>query len=258
MGRVWVQQSGARTRLEDARERAAGFRRRRRRSGPGGPSDPDASGRVPGAGHQRPAASRRHVAVLGVARGTGSLTSLRPTVRSPRHRVGGARMNRQELVFEQPRELFASTPIETERGTRDAVRLLVTTPGGNRHATFAELPRFLSAGDLLVANESAALAASLQADGPGGTHTLDLRSEEHTSELQSRSDLVCRLLLEKKTKHSGARGVFWDRERTQTHPLYLFYGINKLKELIQCTSRTLPCVARSATNLITLNPRCTD
>src|SRR5476649_3008139 len=28
-----------------------------------------------------------------------------------------------------------------------------------------------------------------------------LRSEEHTSELQSHSDLVCRLLLEKKKKH---------------------------------------------------------
>src|SRR2546428_9235421 len=28
------------------------------------------------------------------------------------------------------------------------------------------------------------------------------RSEEHTSELQSRSDLVCRLLLEKKQKHT--------------------------------------------------------
>src|SRR5206468_12635686 len=28
----------------------------------------------------------------------------------------------------------------------------------------------------------------------------ELRSEEHTSELQSRSDLVCRLLLEKKKK----------------------------------------------------------
>src|SRR6478672_10274465 len=27
------------------------------------------------------------------------------------------------------------------------------------------------------------------------------RSEEHTSDLQSRSDLVCRLLLEKKNKH---------------------------------------------------------
>src|SRR5699024_12875986 len=29
-------------------------------------------------------------------------------------------------------------------------------------------------------------------------HNKDLRSEEHTSELQSRFDLVCRLLLEKK------------------------------------------------------------
>src|SRR2546428_8549806 len=29
----------------------------------------------------------------------------------------------------------------------------------------------------------------------------DERSEEHTSELQSRSDLVCRLLLEKKNQH---------------------------------------------------------
>src|SRR2546421_7837153 len=28
-----------------------------------------------------------------------------------------------------------------------------------------------------------------------------IRSEEHTSELQSRSDLVCRLLLEKKKSH---------------------------------------------------------
>src|SRR5690606_41269963 len=30
---------------------------------------------------------------------------------------------------------------------------------------------------------------------------LELRSEEHTSELQSRENLVCRLLLEKKNKH---------------------------------------------------------
>src|SRR5690349_23409780 len=33
--------------------------------------------------------------------------------------------------------------------------------------------------------------------GPGATHG-SVRSEEHTSELQSRRDLVCRLLLEKK------------------------------------------------------------
>src|SRR5699024_12193373 len=34
-----------------------------------------------------------------------------------------------------------------------------------------------------------------------GTCTPSLRSEEHTSELQSRFDLVCRLLLEKKKDH---------------------------------------------------------
>src|SRR3712207_8230796 len=33
---------------------------------------------------------------------------------------------------------------------------------------------------------------------------LQCRSEEHTSELQSRQYLVCRLLLEKKTQKSGA------------------------------------------------------
>src|SRR5690625_7103684 len=32
------------------------------------------------------------------------------------------------------------------------------------------------------------------------TRALDVRSEEHTSELQSRGHLVCRLLLEKKKK----------------------------------------------------------
>src|SRR5260221_2092284 len=37
------------------------------------------------------------------------------------------------------------------------------------------------------------------------------RSEEHTSELQSHSDLVCRLLLEKKKQHTV----------TQTHSLFM-------------------------------------
>ena len=37
----------------------------------------------------------------------------------------------------------------------------------------------------------------------GRVKTLHPRSEEHTSELQSRSDLVCRLLLEKKKSPSN-------------------------------------------------------
>src|SRR5947209_13125949 len=35
----------------------------------------------------------------------------------------------------------------------------------------------------------------------GGLHEVHCRSEEHTSELQSRQYLVCRLLLEKKKNH---------------------------------------------------------
>src|SRR2546427_6821203 len=49
------------------------------------------------------------------------------------------------------------------------------------------------------------------------------RSEEHTSELQSQSNLVCRLLLEKKKKHDRTHCTLkshaWERrcERTSTH-----------------------------------------
>src|SRR3712207_6870973 len=53
-------------------------------------------------------------------------------------------------------------------------------------------------------NESASFEAMMQvlyhlaaSEEPA---TLDIRSEEHTSELQSRQYLVCRLLLEKKKK----------------------------------------------------------
>src|SRR2546429_2994566 len=43
--------------------------------------------------------------------------------------------------------------------------------------------------------------------GGVGTFTQILRSEEHTSELQSRLHLVCRLLLEKKKKNTPHRNV---------------------------------------------------
>src|SRR2546421_4382910 len=53
-------------------------------------------------------------------------------------------------------------------------------------------------------------------DGPAPTPAPQVRSEEHTSELQSRSDLVCRLLLEKKKQiekeHADSHHVFASRE----------------------------------------------
>src|SRR5690349_22087208 len=54
---------------------------------------------------------------------------------------------------------------------------------------------------------------------PGGIGTLDelfeawSRSEEHTSELQSRRDLVCRLLLEKKKKKKRRGAMSKGRQR---------------------------------------------
>src|SRR6478672_12502935 len=47
----------------------------------------------------------------------------------------------------------------------------------------------------------------------------DARSEEHTSELQSRSDLVCRLLLEKKkNKHHRQSGEKSEQKKTKSEP----------------------------------------
>src|SRR2546428_2869328 len=52
----------------------------------------------------------------------------------------------------------------------------------------------------------------LVADDLGAEHRIaELRSEEHTSELQSRSDLVCRLLLEKKKN--------WSTRATKSTPI---------------------------------------
>src|SRR2546425_8522953 len=63
-------------------------------------------------------------------------------------------------------------------------------------------------------NKNAALpilAATLLADGPcridNVPHIRDVRSEEHTSELQSLAYLVCRLLLEKKKNIDALRQV---------------------------------------------------
>src|SRR3712207_8553008 len=50
-----------------------------------------------------------------------------------------------------------------------------------------------------------ALALSGHAHHEAARDWLDSRSEEHTSELQSRQYLVCRLLLEKKKNKKGSR-----------------------------------------------------
>src|SRR2546422_5316981 len=63
------------------------------------------------------------------------------------------------------------------------------------------LPISLRLRRLLHGSAGAHDAARSARRGRGGVHRCARRSEEHTSELQSRLHLVCRLLLEKKKKN---------------------------------------------------------
>src|SRR5438067_7958430 len=62
-----------------------------------------------------------------------------------------------------------------------------------------------SASDLSNASTTATTSAGVPVTGGGPSLADDWRSEEHTSELQSRFDLVCRLLLEKKKRTHALR-----------------------------------------------------
>src|SRR2546422_5902909 len=58
----------------------------------------------------------------------------------------------------------------------------------------------------------AALCSGTSSSPAGGASSTGSRSEEHTSELQSRLHLVCRLLLEKKkTEQHGLIRTTWSR-----------------------------------------------
>src|SRR5207249_8287223 len=88
----------------------------------------------------------------------------------------------------------------------DLLCLLRPRTGRREPAPGTSLPRLLF---LVPAHDEELLVTacvqSIQAlDYPAGTFrtVVIARSEEHTSELQSRFDLVCRLLLEKKKMHT--------------------------------------------------------
>src|SRR2546428_12139558 len=75
------------------------------------------------------------------------------------------------------------------RSTLFPYTTLFRSPGGHRRGRAPERAASARRGD-----------GGRGDGGPRPHHRGRRRSEEHTSELQSRSDLVCRLLLEKKKK----------------------------------------------------------
>src|SRR2546421_2632678 len=98
-------------------------------------------------------------------------------------------------------------------GAESLVRTLVgggvdvcfSNPGTSEMHFVAALDRVEGMRCVLALFEGVATGAAdgyaRMTDSPAAT-----RSEEHTSELQSRSDLVCRLLLEKKKTSGASRG----------------------------------------------------
>src|SRR3712207_7316352 len=89
---------------------------------------------------------------------------------------------------------------------RNVLRPCVTSRARSRgHSSTDRRPRGVEPG-LVGVGEDARVADAVQDDEPQRgaagllVHPHDRRSEEHTSELQSRQYLVCRLLLEKKKK----------------------------------------------------------
>src|SRR3712207_7069991 len=81
--------------------------------------------------------------------------------------------------------LFRSPDVPVEHGVRQRAE----ADAGDRHR--------LLAADHEAAHHPVTAAGEPADEGPGLRR---VRSEEHTSELQSRQYLVCRLLLEKKKK----------------------------------------------------------
>src|SRR2546430_12735188 len=70
----------------------------------------------------------------------------------------------------------------------------------------ADIEDLIPVGELLMSRTGVVDAA--EANSRGDRHQRSsLRSEEHTSELQSQSNLVCRLLLEKKKRIHSTYGV---------------------------------------------------
>src|SRR5688572_31863979 len=65
------------------------------------------------------------------------------------------------------------------------------------------------------APECAGVPSSFPALTEAAIRKLPRRSEEHTSELQSQSNLVCRLLLEKKKKKKKNKKILNKRKNTQ-------------------------------------------
>src|SRR2546428_3831991 len=102
------------------------------------------------------------------------------------------------MIRRPPRStLFPYTPLFRSLSPLGQPLLLVTVHEG-RLTAYDVVKNEVLTGPATAATIVRVLGLPLDADSLVAVQAEDARSEEHTSELQSRSDLVCRLLLVKK------------------------------------------------------------
>src|SRR5437773_7590060 len=102
-------------------------------------------------------------------------------------------MTHTETTSMHPLSLHDALPICVASGRKRQACADSRAPAGRR----VDVQVAVGEGDALLHAEQA-LAPSLRGAPGGSQGLLSMRSEEHTSELQSHHDLACRLLLEKK------------------------------------------------------------
>ncbi|MFD8719600.1 S-adenosylmethionine:tRNA ribosyltransferase-isomerase [Streptomyces sp. NPDC059629] len=151
-------------------------------------------------------------------------------------------------VLRVPEELSARVPAE-QRGPgldRDAVRLLVSRGTAVSHHAFAELPRLLRAGDLLVVNTSPTLAAAVDGRigharvvvhfstrGDDGRWAVELREPDGDGTTRARAGTRTgtgvrlpggrRLVLEEPLSRAGER-LWWARTAADVRGVLREYG----------------------------------
>src|SRR3712207_8599057 len=119
--------------------------------------------------------------------------------RGPRRRTGGLRREEVAALCHMSTDYYAR--LEQERGPQPSEQMIASIAQG-LHLSLDERDHLFR----LAGHQPPPRGASTEHISPGllrifdrlGDTPAEIRSEEHTSELQSRQYLVCRLLLEKK------------------------------------------------------------
>src|SRR5437588_10446819 len=103
------------------------------------------------------------------------------------------------------RDPSATSPPESHRPFHCGSRLSLNAAIPSRRSSEATARRQAKSSNSMPTSSGTSQPRSMArfaSRTPAGEERQISRSEEHTSELQSHSDLVCRLLLEKKKKNS--------------------------------------------------------